>query len=423
MLSRVLYSDTVSLVEDVIHIATREGSIEINRYNNTFYGHRVNIDGCWSIVSSNNKYDRALLEKLRQHTLSISLSNCGELAEAELYVGQIEIGKEPLDIDEVVKLVHDLCVESKGYSIAKCEIVVNFKTIDRTIERADNSVAHERRHIMEVDIGLMGRSGYGSTSFASNYGALILWNPKEVTKYIESLFKATRDKILKTHNLRPLKPYLYGRATIVLDHVASAALFHEISHLLDASYDHGYRLLEQKLCSDEVEVYDEPHNAEAPSIRFFDDEGVITRKRVLIENGVVRGLHHTRTTAKITGSEPGSAYGLFHKPIPFHTTLAVKPRDWKYEEILEDTKRGFYISGIAMATLEEGFIRIVPELGYAIDDGELREVVRIREVKIPMGGLKTISAISRDAKIRTSYERSWIISEISPMIRLEAYVQ
>lgn len=419
-MTKLLYSDAVTLSEEIIQIASREESVEINTYSNVFYGYRFNVDGCWRITSSNN---RDMLEKLKNRILSVHVDRCGDLAEAELYRGSIEIGREHPEIDELTKLVQELCSEAKGYNVSRCEIVITLRTVRKLIEREDNDFASELRRVIEVEIGLIGRASYGLTVLASNYKIFIPWNPKDVPKLIDSMFKEVMNKMLGMYKLRLLKPYMYGKNTVVLDHVASAALFHEVSHLLDATYSHSSRVLGQKICSDEVEIYDDPHNAESPSIRFFDDEGVVTKRRSLIENGVVRDLHHTRFTAKVIASEPGSAYGLFHNPTPFHTTIVVKPGDWKYDEILEDTKKGFYIIGITMATLEEGYIRLIPEHGYVIENGELKEAVKIREVKVPLAGLKTINAISRDAKTRTSYEKSWYVSEISPMVRLEASIQ
>ncbi|MEM4848669.1 MAG: metallopeptidase TldD-related protein [Ignisphaera sp.] len=422
-MTKILYSDTVTLGEELTQIAYREGSIEVNTYNNIIYGYRVNVDGCWRIVSS-NKYGEDILEKLKERMLSTPLNDyCGELAEAELYKGRVEIGKDYPDVDEILKLIRDLCSEAKGYNIAKCEQIVTLRTVRRSIERDVDDVAYELKRIVEIEIGLLGKSSYGLTSFSSNYRAMITWSPRDVIKSIDLVFKETVDKISHMYRLKPLKPYLYGRTIIVLDYTASSALFHEISHLFDPTYSYGTKILDYKLCSEEIEIYDEPHNVESPSIRFFDDEGVIAKKRSLVESGVVRDLHHTRSTAKVAGSEPGSAYGLFHNPVPFHTTLVVKSGDWKHDEILGDTKRGFYVCGIVTASLEEGYIRLIPEYGYVIQNGELKEAVKIREVKVSLAGLKTINAISRNTSMRMSYEKMWLVSEVAPMIRLEAFVQ
>lgn len=420
---QILYSDTVALSEEITQITIRDGSIEIGNYTNKTYGYRVNIAGCWNIISLNKPISNDAINRLKNFMNNIQRDECDEFADAELYKGHVKIGREFPEIDEIIKFIYNICLEAKGYNIAKCEIVVTLRDISRSIERENNDIAYEQRRIVEVEMGFTTVSSYGVLGLVSGYGAVISWSSRDVIRYIEALFKTTIDKAVNTYKIKPLKPYLYGKTIVILDNIVSAALFHEISHMLEATYIYGSRIIGIKLCADDIDIYDEPYSYEAPSIRFFDDEGVISRKRTLIERGIVRDLHHTRATAKSMGSEPGSAYGLFNKPIPFHTTLIVKPGDWRYTEILEDTKRGLYVCGVNIATLEEGYIRVVPEYSYIIDNGELKESVKIREVKIPITNIKTISAVSRDTKIRSSYEKSWLVTEIAPMIRLEAYVQ
>jgi len=419
--TRTLYSDIVTLSEDVVQIAFRDESLEINTYYNNIYGYRINVDGCWRIVSS-NRYDKNLVDKLKHLVLSGTTESCGDLADAHLYKGYIEIGKEFPSVEDVSKIVKDQCQEIKGYNANRCEALVTMRTVNRTIERNEGDVAQELKRVVEVEIGLVGKTVYGSTSFASHFGSLIAYDQKNVMKFIESMFRIATDKITVAGRLKPIKPYLYGRATVILDYVASAALFHEISHLLDASYIYGQKILGYRLFPEYVEVYDEPMYIESPTLRLFDDEGVAAKKRLLIENGRVVDLHHTRTTAAILNSEPGSAYGLFHRPVPYHTTLVIRPGDWKFDEMVEDTRRGFYVGGVVMATLEEGTIRLIPEYGYLIEDGELREAVKIRELRLSINMLKTLNAVARDIRIRTSYEKTWLVAEAAPTIRLEAYV-
>ncbi|MCC6017054.1 MAG: TldD/PmbA family protein [Desulfurococcaceae archaeon] len=419
-MTKVLYSDSVEFSEEVTQIALRDKSIEINTNSSTVYGYRVNVDGCWYIVSSSS---REALVDLKKKVSLVNLEKCGELAEGKIYRGNIEIGREYPEVEEVSKINQELCSEARGYNVTRCEIVITLRTVKRTIIRDQNDIASETKRIVEVEIGMVSQTGYGLYTLTSEFKVFIPWNPRDVIKSLDSLFREVVNRVLSVRILKPLKPYMYGRNTVILDHRSAAALLHEISHILDASYLYSRNIIGHKLSSDDVEVYDDPYNTDSPSIRFFDDEGVATRKRSLVENGVVRDLHHTRLTAKIAGSEPGSAYGLFHNPIPFHTTIIMKPGDWKYEEMLEDTKRGLYIVGIVMGTLEEGYVRLVPEYGYIIEDGELKEAVKIREIKIPFSSLKTINAISKEVKVRTSYEKYWCVSEIAPMLRLEAYVQ
>jgi predicted Zn-dependent protease len=418
----MLYKDRVIYVESVTQTAFRDDSLEINKSSASVGGVRVNKDGCWYIVSKQSvELNFNELEEKALHMVDPSRS-CGELADAELFKGSIEIGKEFPDEDEVAKQLRDLCLEIKASHGVKCEAIVTMMDVFRAIIRDNGEEAKERKRIVELEVGLLGTAPYGYQLFASNFTAFISWSAQHVIKSLDVVIRETASKIGKGVSIRGLKPYEVGRATLVLDEMASAALIHELSHLLNPLYSASQRLVGLKLFTEGFELYDNPHAPESPAIRFFDDEGVTVRKRTLIEDGVVRDLHHTRTTSKQFSSEPGSAYGLFTKPVPFHTTLVLKSGDWGDKEIIEETKKGFLIEGVSMATLEEGYVRIVPQYSYVIEDGEIKEAIRIREVKIPLVAFRTVSAISKSQKLRVSIEKEWLVAEMSPRIRIEGYV-
>jgi len=100
----------------------------------------------------------------------------------------------------------------------------------------------------------------------------------------------------------------------------------------------------------------------------------------------------------------------------------LKPGDWKDKEIIEETRNGFYVNEISMATLERGYIRLIPEILYLIEDGELKESVTAHEIKIPFIALRSINAISRDLGLNISIEKGFIVAEKAPTIRLEGYI-
>ena len=263
MSTQALYEDTALLSENVNLIAVRDGSVEMNSYESTIYGYRVNVLGCWGIVS-HNKYDKDLLNKLKHVMIMTITEPCGEFSEAELYKGNVTIGKEFPDADGVLKLIYDLCGEAKGYNATRCEIIAQLKTIKRVIERGKDDIAEEQRLIAEAEIAVLGTTSYGIAVAATNYVVTISWSSKHVLNQIESAFKEAMDKMIEMSALKPLKPYLYGKTNVILDHTASAAVFHEVSHMLDPTYSVSRRILGYRLFSEDVEVYDDPLNSASP---------------------------------------------------------------------------------------------------------------------------------------------------------------
>jgi len=417
-----VYRDRVVYVETNRLIAYRGGSIELNTLKAYVEGLRVCKDGCWAIVSQQGDVDRSRME-MDLKMVEAGLGDCGGIAEARLFRGRVELGRSDIDVETLVREVKELCGEAKALGVSKCEIVVNVKSILKAIEREDGERAEELRNVAEIEVGLAGVAPSGRPSYGSSFRASILWNPQDLTKLVDNAMQQALDVLRKSGAAKPLSIYMIGRTTVVLDPIATAALFHEVSHMLDPTYGGGVKRIGVQIGPPELEVYDDPKAVESPAIRFFDDECVVTGRRHLIEDGRIVDLHHTRNTAKIYGSEPGSAYGLFSSPVPFHTTLVVKTGDWRENEILEDTQRGIYVEGASMAVLEAGYIRIVPEVAYVVERGELKEAIRVKNVKIPIAKLRTINAISKTHKLRVSYEKNWLVAEIAPMIRVEGYVE
>ncbi|MEM2220722.1 MAG: metallopeptidase TldD-related protein [Ignisphaera sp.] len=418
----MVYFDQVRYLEDTLEIAYRDGSLETNRLTASVHGYRFNRDGCWFITSIQNSSPTDLNIIKAKAMRYLTDRSCGGFAEAALFKGYIEVGRELPQEDEIVELIKNLCDEAKALNSIRCEIIVDMKSMEREIVRENGEIAREVRKVVEIEVGLMKLYEASSQIFATNYTAIIPWTKEHVTKTIDMLFRETINKFNTYSKARSLKPYQYGRANVILGFEAAAALIHEVSHLLEADYQHSQRLVGSIIASKDFNIYDSPHDYDSPTIRFFDDESVSTKKRTLVEDGIVRDLHHTRNTAAVHGSEPGSAYGLFQRPIPFHTTLVLRSGDWKEMEMVSETREGFYIGGIAMATLERGYIRMVPDNSFIIENGEFSEAVKIREVKVPLASLKTISAISRTPRTRVSRERGWIIAEKAPYVKLEVFV-
>ncbi len=414
-----VYSDRVVLEEVVHEVAFRGDSLEVNRYYGKVLGIRKCINGCWYITSCQGC--RGFDELVNRSYLVSRTEYCGGLADAELFNGEFSLGNDCFDEDTVARVIHELCSEAKGLGIVKCEVVATFRRISKRLIRNESDEAHELRHLFELEVAGMKSQG-GLVRFSSLFRAIVPFRLGDILKLIDNSLGELRRYLSISKVPKHLPPYKVGKSQLVLSNEVAAALFHEISHLLDPTYVLSMKYLGIQLGPRELRVYDDPFNPRTPTYRVFDDEGVKTFRRVLIEDGRVVDTHNTRVTAKYVGSKPGSAYGLFHKPIPFHTTLVIDGGDWRDSEIIEETREGFFIDGTVMATLERGYVRIVPERTYLIRNGELSDLINVKEVKVPLIKLRSISAISRSSLPRISREKDWLVAELAPKIRLEGYV-
>ncbi|MEM2347819.1 MAG: metallopeptidase TldD-related protein, partial [Sulfolobales archaeon] len=346
------YSDVVIYNEENLELAYRDGHYEFNRSVINVNAKREFKEGYWRITSCQG----CSVEDLMKLTpTSLNVSSADELIDADLYVGNVRLG-EMLDRPTDLLLVSaDVCSELGG-NVARCEVVINIRNYVKSIRR-DVGEANESKVIVEFIVGVvskLGRIGYGGV-----YKAVIPKSSNVDVALIDKMVRTAYKRSLASCKCKALNPINVGRHPLILTPEVSAALIHEVSHLLEATSLNRLSL-GFKLGPEDLHIYDNPYEPSSPTVRFFDDEGVSTIKRSLIENGRVVDYHHTRLTAGKLEGRAGSAYGIYHPPIPYHTTLTMKSGDWKEDEIVAETKRGFLIDGVVVAEVRDTYIRIVP---------------------------------------------------------------
>ena len=115
--------------------------------------------------------------------------------------------------------------------------------------------------------------------------------------------------------------------------------------------------------------------------RELDDEGLPTRKTVLVDKGVLKAFLYDDYWAKWEGvSSTGNAWrsGYGSRPWPAPNCLVLQPGDWRFEELLADTREGLYVVetiGEWLSDPVRGFLNANVTHGYLIKDGELTKPV------------------------------------------------
>jgi len=411
-----IHRDRVFYNEKVVEAAFRGRGIEVNKLSASVMGYRSCINGCWAIVSCQSCGDIDLESQLRSLESIVVKRKCPGISSANFFSGSVSLGSMDRDPVELVKVAADICDE---FSDVDCEFILNVRDVERVIDRFGDS-AKERKVVIEVIAAMIvKRPRVGSGSFAMSFvGDLSSLKESQIERVLRSIYRRAQ----ASSKAKLLNPLASGRAEVILRHDAAAALFHELSHLLEADAA-SHLLIGTQVGPPELDIYDDPKYFGSSAIRLFDDEGVVTSRRSLVEGGVVVDLHHTLSTAHLFNSRPGSAHGLFHAPRPFHTALIVKPGDWGEREVVEETRKGFLAEGLLQAETIGNYIRIVPETTWYIEKGEIKEPIRIRAIKIPLQKLKTITALTKTLHTRTTYEKEHLITETTPTTKLQAYIE
>lgn len=183
------------------------------------------------------------------------------------------------------------------------------------------------------------------------------------------------------------KPAPAGKMPVVMAGEAGGTMVHEAcGHGLEA--DHIQKQLSvyagkegQQVASELISVIDDATLPGKYGSYRFDDEGVPGQKKVLIENGILKGYMYDRLTARqenraSTGN--GRRESFHHRPIPRMTNTYIKAGKEDPEKIIRDTKKGLFVrkmGGGQVNTVNGDFVFDVSE-GYLIQDGEIGPAVR-----------------------------------------------
>ncbi|NWG03255.1 MAG: TldD/PmbA family protein [Syntrophaceae bacterium] len=178
-----------------------------------------------------------------------------------------------------------------------------------------------------------------------------------------------------------------GRMPVVLSSEAGGTMIHEaVGHGLEADLaQQGLSVYSKKLgttiASPLITVVDDPTLPQKRGSYAFDDEGVPSRRTVLVEKGILKSYLYDRLTALEDGVESsgnGRRESYQQKPIPRMSNTLILPGEMSPEEIIHSVEKGLFVKkmgGGQVNTVNGDFVFEVSE-GYIIEKGSIGEPVR-----------------------------------------------
>lgn len=177
-----------------------------------------------------------------------------------------------------------------------------------------------------------------------------------------------------------------GTLPVILDYDMAGLIAHEsFGHGLEADQilrDRSYlkKLIGKQVASEICNISDSPIEEEQLGSYFFDDEGIRTKKTLLVENGILINVLHDRYTASAMDLPPagnGRRESYVHKLHVRMTNTFFEAGDWKLEELLEDIKYGvMLIRGyFGMEDPIAGGMQVTSKKGYLIENGEKNKLL------------------------------------------------
>ncbi len=187
-----------------------------------------------------------------------------------------------------------------------------------------------------------------------------------------------------------------GKFTIIADSKLTGTMIHEaFGHACEADLVlNNESILEgmigKKVASEEVTIIDNPTMGQGRQFNlpyelfgsyFVDDEGIPSQKTIVIENGILKNyLHNLETSSRmnVLPNGHGRASSSSERPQVRMGFTFLEPKDWSFEEIIEDVKDGILCEDFKYGYTDPttGNFQFKCRLSYRIKDGEKKEIMR-----------------------------------------------
>lgn len=232
-------------------------------------------------------------------------------------------------------------------------------------------------------------------------------NPAEMLR-VDEIGRIAAERAVRRLNARKLgtvqAPVLYEApaAASLLGHfvgaVSGGSLYRKSSFLLDR--------LGQQVFSENVRIEDAPDIPRGLASSAFDEEGVRTRRRTIVDKGVLQGYFLGSYSARKLGMKTTGNAGGTHN-------LILKPGDLDFDGLLKKMGRGLVVTEL----LGQGVNHVTGDYsrgvaGFWVEDGEIQYPVE--EITVA-GNLKDmyrhIAAVGNDVLVQGSRQCGSILIE------------
>ncbi len=209
-----------------------------------------------------------------------------------------------------------------------------------------------------------------------------------------------------------MSPYLLG--TILTYNIGFLSYFD-----IDSGLSPFIDKLNENIASKNVNLYDDPLNRNGMGFTPVDEEGTMTKKLDLINNGTLKNYMHSYSTAKKAGAKTTGNAGII-APVPWQ--IHMEKGNKNVNDMIGSIDHGLYINNSWYTRFQDertGTFSTVPRDGvFLIDHGEIRGTVSgIRISDSILNILKNITEVSNEEK----YVKWWdeIHSSIMPSVKVE----
>ena len=274
----------------------------------------------------------------------------------------------------------------------------------------------------ESESGLIPVSGIGHACCRtlSNFSAEQIGNDAKIM-CIESI---NPQKVDSDHYSIIFEPYSVGELLAFV--VASNFNFKSFSEK-KSCFSNNF---EGNIAVEKLSLVDDPHIPEGIGTKSFDEEGIQTQRKNLIENGIFKNTFSNLFDSYKEGkqssgnaSRPGSPMGRSSEPIPISSphNLKINSGDISQEDMIKDTKHGLLVGRLwytyAINPIRGDFSCTARSGVRIIEDGEIKGPGRsVRIIHNLPTMLKNISEIGNNQRNVIQWSS---LPSITPSIKVE----
>lgn len=376
---------------------------------------RANIEGSWGFASNSNISDDSIREIITMARENGELLNrkerkIGTNLQVSSYTVEKFFGtkKRKCTQREIIDYLKELdnYIITKYKNLEGRQVYFNNLTMEKNLLTSSDAQLYSFVPRSMIYITLIAKDKDGNPiENMELFGGLgdfedLFTNPEQLYESIDNMYKQLMDQKTAIYADAGLKECIIApEMTGILAHEA-------IGHTTEADFVLSGSIagtcLNETVASPIVTLKDFAHSYDqkiCPIPMYIDDEGTTCQDVTIIENGVLKGYMHNKSSANMFNVAPtgnGRAYMFSDEPLIRMRNTAILPGKDKLKDIIASIEDGYYLlkvgNGQADATSE--FMFGVP-MGYEIKNGKLGRAIKNTTVSgVAFNVLKTVTMVS-----------------------------
>jgi TldD protein len=275
------------------------------------------------------------------------------------------------------------------------------------VARADGTLAADVRPLVRLSVTVIaeqkGRREMGSSGGGGRFG-LAYFDDAQISQYVDQAVHAALTNL-------DARPAPAGEMTVVLGSGWPGILLHEaVGHGLEGDFNRKGSSafsgrIGERVAAKGVTVWDDGTIADRRGSLNVDDEGNVSQRNVLIEDGILKGYIQDAMNARLMGVAPtgnGRRESYAHVPMPRMTNTYMLGGDKDPQEIVKSIKKGLYATnfGGGQVDITSGKFVFSASEAYWVENGKIQYPVKGATI-VGSGpeSLKRVSMIGNDMKL------------------------